>query len=107
MPSQMEIYQSKQAARRRTEKARGRARTANAVGKITRKAGLVVGAKYTMLKPIGTSNIPMGLVAGIFADLIDVIVQPENLGVVAVLDFISGLGDADIVAASSMGKLAP
>lgn len=107
MPTQMEVYQSKQTARRRRERDRGRARTASAVGKITRKVGLVVGSKYTMLKPIGTTTIPMGLVAGILADLIDVIVQPTNLGAVAVLDFISALGDVDIVATMSMGRLTP
>lgn len=107
MASQLEVYKSRQTQTRRREREQGRARTANAVGKITRKAGLVVGAKYTMLKPIGTSTIPMGLVAGILADLIDVIVQPSNLGAVAVLDFVSGLGDVDVVATVAMGKLAP
>lgn len=105
--SQLSVYKSNQTVRRRREREQGRARTANAVGKITRKAGLVVGAKYTMLKPIGTSAIPMGMAAGIVADLIDVIVQPRNLGAVAVLDFISGIGDVDIVAATSMGRLTP
>lgn len=99
------VQRVQQSARTRLANVKREHRTGRAIGKISRKGGLIVGAKW--MDGMSVAGIPMGLLAGIVADGVDLLFAPSGVFIPAALDFVSGVGDADLVGVVQRGRLAP
>lgn len=99
MPTQLEQYKSRQAARRRTERTEASRRVERGVTKVGQVVGMAAAPHTTMGLKLGP--IPVSAILSVPAAIVDVALAPKHPVAVFFLGLFEGLGFAEIPAASA------